>query len=83
MTCELVYYKNRHQQLLLEEILPGIRVPKKATISYRVNALAMATSIQNKGVADAIANDWPQQKVVAFTVKLQAIPSPSNRKRLT
>ncbi|OMO76231.1 hypothetical protein COLO4_25623 [Corchorus olitorius] len=64
-----IYYQN--QQLLLEEYLPRIHVPKKTTISYRVNDLAMATSIQNKGVADAIANDWSQQKVVAFTVKLQ------------
>ncbi|OMO92412.1 hypothetical protein COLO4_17590 [Corchorus olitorius] len=71
-----VYYKN--QQLLLEEYLPGIHVPKKTTISYRVNALTMATSIQDKAVADALANDWSQQKVVAFTVKLR-----SNLNRLT
>ncbi|OMO74927.1 hypothetical protein CCACVL1_16409 [Corchorus capsularis] len=65
-----VYYQN--QQLLLGKKLPRIHLPKKTTISYRVNALAMATSIQDKGVADAIANEWSQQKVVAFTVTLQA-----------
>ncbi|OMO74816.1 hypothetical protein CCACVL1_16453 [Corchorus capsularis] len=65
-----VYYKN--QQLLLEEYLPRIHVPKKTTISYRVNALAMATSIQDKAVADAIAKDWSQQKLVSFTVKLRS-----------
>ncbi|OMO74928.1 hypothetical protein CCACVL1_16410 [Corchorus capsularis] len=74
-----VYYKN---QPLLEKFLPGIHIPKKTTISYRVNTLAMATSIQNKAVADAIANEWSQQKVVAFTVKLQA-PSPHNANKLT
>ncbi|OMP09226.1 hypothetical protein COLO4_05683, partial [Corchorus olitorius] len=52
------------------------------TISYRVNALAMVTSIQDKVVADAIANEWSQQKVVAFTMKLQA-PSPHNANKLT
>ncbi|OMO74923.1 hypothetical protein CCACVL1_16405 [Corchorus capsularis] len=75
-----VYYQN--QQLLSEEYLPRIHVPKKTTISYRVNALAMATSIEDKGVADAIANEWSQQKAVAFTVTLQATPSPSNENGL-
>ncbi|OMO74925.1 hypothetical protein CCACVL1_16407 [Corchorus capsularis] len=76
-----VYYQN--QELLLENFLPGIHLPKKKTISYRVNTLAMATSIQNKGVADAIANDWSQQKVVSFTVTLQAASSPHNWHPLT
>ncbi|OMO74924.1 hypothetical protein CCACVL1_16406 [Corchorus capsularis] len=73
-----VYYQN--QQLLLGKKLPRIHLPRKKTISYRVNALAMATSIQDKGVADAIANEWSQQKVVAFTVTLQPI-SPHNGHR--
>ncbi|OMO74929.1 hypothetical protein CCACVL1_16411 [Corchorus capsularis] len=74
-----IYYQN--QPLLVEEYLPRIRIPKKKTISYGVNALAMA--IQNKGtVADAIANQWSQQKVVAFTVRLQATSSPSDENGL-
>ncbi|OMO68306.1 hypothetical protein COLO4_29763 [Corchorus olitorius] len=63
-----VYYRD---QLVSElESFPQVKIPRKTTQSYMGKTVALGKRIEDREVAEAMARDWSEKGVVAFTIRL-------------
>ncbi|OMO82186.1 hypothetical protein CCACVL1_12040 [Corchorus capsularis] len=66
-----VYYRDQ----LVSELgsFPQVKIPRNTTKSYVGKTVAVGKRIEDREVAEAMARDWSEQGVVAFTIRLLQI----------